>query len=101
LTKKLAAFAQSAASFYNNLPNPNTGFWEKRQFFSPKIGKNRRKFDDNIDTWSDILSSDFWPEFVRRRKKFLDQQKMAQLSTLVWGQLPEDYKLVGRLQFTK
>jgi hypothetical protein len=26
LTKKLAAFAQSAASFYNNLPNPNTGF---------------------------------------------------------------------------
>jgi hypothetical protein len=38
----LAFFAQTTASVCKNCDH-NIGFWEKRQFFSPKIGKNRRK----------------------------------------------------------
>jgi hypothetical protein len=35
----LAFFAQTTASFCKNFDH-NIGFWEKRQFFLPKIGKN-------------------------------------------------------------
>jgi hypothetical protein len=42
LPKKLAFIAQTTASFFQKF-NYNVGFLEKRQFFHPKLAKNRRK----------------------------------------------------------
>jgi hypothetical protein len=38
----MGVFAQTNASFLKKIDH-NIGFWENRQFFSQKIGKNRRK----------------------------------------------------------
>jgi hypothetical protein len=58
VAEKLAFFAQTTASFLNEIDH-NIGFWERRQFFRPKSAKIAENCDHNIDPGKPCHSKSF------------------------------------------